>query len=80
MWCIGVLNEQYRSRMYDLLALYAKPLCSKDPVICIDEKSLQLIGHSRQPLPMAAHAPTKDPVGHPNSPTLGHQKLPHPNG
>lgn len=60
MWCIGVLNAEYRSRMYDLLALYAKPLCSKEPVICIDEKSLQLIGHSRQPLPMAAHAPTKE--------------------
>ncbi len=25
-------------------------------MICIDEKSLQLIGHSRQPLPMASHA------------------------
>jgi hypothetical protein len=60
MWCIGVLNAEYRSRMYDLLELYAKPLCHKEPVICIDEKSLQLIGHSRQPLPMAPHAPTKE--------------------
>ncbi|NDP48588.1 MAG: hypothetical protein GZ085_09425 [Sulfuriferula multivorans] len=33
--------------MYDLLALYAKPLCRREPVICIDEKSLQLIGHKR---------------------------------
>jgi hypothetical protein len=46
--------------MHDLLALYAKPACRKEPVICIDEKSLQLIGHSRQPLPMAPHAPTKE--------------------
>ena len=59
MWCIGKLTQEYRTRMYDLLALYAKPFCRKEPVICIDEKSLQLIGHSRQPLPMAAHAPTK---------------------
>jgi hypothetical protein len=60
MWCIGVLNEEYRSRMYDLLTLYAKPLCHKEPVICIDEKSLQLIGHSRPSLPMAPHTPTKE--------------------
>jgi hypothetical protein len=46
--------------MYDLLALYAKPLCHKEPVICIDEKSLQFIGHSRLSLPMAPHAPTKE--------------------
>jgi hypothetical protein len=59
-WRIGVLNEEYRSRMYDLLALYAKPLCHKEPVICIDEKSLQFIGHSRLSLPMAPHAPTKE--------------------
>ena len=60
MWCIGKLTEEYRHRMYDLLALYAKPLCRNEPVICIDEKSLQLIGHSRQPLPMAPHAPSKE--------------------
>ena len=60
MWCIGKLTEEYRHRMYDLLTLYAKPLCRNEPVICIDEKSLQLIGHSRQPLPMAPHAPSKE--------------------
>jgi transposase len=60
MWCIGKLTEEYRHRMYDLLALYAKPFCPHEPVICIDEKSLQLIGHRRQPLPMAPHAPTKE--------------------
>ena len=60
MWCIRKLTEEYRHRMYDLLALYAKPLCRNEPVICIDEKSLQLIGHSRQPLPMAPHAPSKE--------------------
>lgn len=59
MWCIGILTEEYRRRMYELLALYAKPLCSQEPVICIDEKSLQLIAHSRKPLPMAPHAAAK---------------------
>lgn len=59
MWCIGALTEEYRQRMYNLLALYAKPLRHDEPVICIDEKSLQLIGHSREPLPMAAHVAAK---------------------
>jgi hypothetical protein len=30
-----------------------------EPVICIDEKSLQFIGHSRTPLAMTAASPTK---------------------
>ena len=59
MWCIGVLSEEYRQRMYNLLELYARPMCKAEPVICIDEKSMQLIGHSRRPLPMAAGAPAK---------------------
>ena len=59
MWCIGALTDEYRLRMYDLLALYAKPLRADEPVICIDEKSLQLIGHSRQCLTMAPGAPAK---------------------
>ena len=59
MWCIGELTQEYRCRMYALLELYARPVCRSEPVICIDEKSLQLIGHSREPLPMASHCPAK---------------------
>lgn len=59
MWCIGALTEEYRQRMYALLELYARPLCQAEPVICIDEKSLQLVAHSRDPLPMEAGSPTK---------------------
>ena len=59
MWCIGELTDEYRSRMYALLALYANPRSRAEPVVCIDEKSLQLIGHSRAPLRMASHSPEK---------------------
>lgn len=59
MWCIGELTEEYRSRMYALLELYARPMSRAEPVICIDEKSLQLIGHSRAPLPMDSRSPEK---------------------
>ncbi|WP_305617799.1 IS630 family transposase [Polaromonas sp.] len=53
------MTEEYRQRMYNLLELYERPLSRAEPVICIDEKSLQLIGNSRAPLPMARHTPAK---------------------
>lgn len=59
MWCIGTLTEEYRCRMYKLLALYAKPMREDEPVICIDEKSLQLLAHAREPLPMVPGARAK---------------------
>jgi hypothetical protein len=60
MWCIGVLNADYRRRMYDLLELYARPYCEHEPVICIDEKSKQLLKHARPPLSIKPGAPPKD--------------------
>ena len=59
MWCIGVLTAQYRQRMYDLLALYARPFRSQEPVVCVDEKSKQLLGDTRAPLPVQPGAPAK---------------------
>ena len=52
MWCIGKLTNEYRQRMYHLLRLYALPLRRDEPVVCVDEKSLQLLAHSRAPLTM----------------------------
>ena len=51
MWCVGELTEEYRRRMYELLALYARPYDPHEPVICLDEKSKQLLRETRQPLP-----------------------------
>ena len=59
MWCIGKLTAEYRQRMYDLLDLYARPFCLKEPVVCLDEKSKQLIEESRAPLPMRAGMPQR---------------------
>jgi hypothetical protein len=53
MWCIGRITAEYRQRMYDLLGLYAKPYDSAEPVICLDEKSKQLLEQTRQPIPAA---------------------------
>lgn len=52
MWCIAALTKEYRQRMYHLLQLYALPLRPDEPVVCVDEKSLQLLHHSRAPMPM----------------------------
>jgi hypothetical protein len=60
MWCIGELTHEYRQRMYHLLALYEQPVQAREPVVCIDEKSLQLIAHSRAPLHMRPGSPAKD--------------------
>ena len=59
MWCVGRLTEEYRQRMYDLLDLYARPLRSKEPVVCLDEKSKQLLKDSRRPLPIQPGRPVR---------------------
>jgi hypothetical protein len=59
MWCVGVLTEEYQRRMYDLLDLYARPLRRDEPVVCVDEKSTQLLSDSRPSLPMRPGAPLR---------------------
>jgi hypothetical protein len=51
MWCIGRITEEYRERMYAVLELYAKPYDAAEPVVCLDEKSKQLLEQTRRPLP-----------------------------
>jgi len=60
MWCIGKLTEEYRCRMYALLDLYARPMAPDELLICIDEKSKQLLTPSRTPLPMHANSPLRE--------------------
>ena len=50
MWCISEITDEYVERMLDILKLYEKPHDLKNPVICFDEKSKQLLGASRQPI------------------------------
>jgi len=53
MWCIGVITAEYRERMYDLLGLYARPYDPAEPVVCLDEKSKQLLAQTRRPIASA---------------------------
>jgi len=59
MWCIGMLTEEYRQRMHDLLDLYARPFQMEEPVVCLDEKSKQLLRDTRTPLPLKPGALAK---------------------
>jgi len=43
MWCVPEIDDEYKNRMEDVLNLYNKPFNKKEPVICIDEKPVQLI-------------------------------------
>lgn len=60
MWCIGEMTAQYRERMYDLLELYAKAYDAAEPVVCLDEKSKQLLEQTRRPLLGAAGQVAKE--------------------
>jgi len=46
--------------MYDLLALYARPYSEKEPVICVDEKSKQLLEQTRKPIAARPGKPMKE--------------------
>lgn len=50
MWCIGKITSQYRERMYALIELYLRPYDPDEPVICVDEKSKQLLQDIRKPI------------------------------
>ena len=52
MWCVGVLDEEYITRMEEVLGLYEKPLCEQTPVVCIDEKPVVLHADTRSPRAM----------------------------
>ncbi|MBI2436295.1 MAG: transposase [Candidatus Magasanikbacteria bacterium] len=59
MWCIPEVTPEFVERMEDVLALYEKPYNPKEPVICMDEKSKQLLANKRKSKPAKAGKPRK---------------------
>lgn len=45
--------------MEDIIDVYERPYARKRPVVCLDEKPLQLLGEVREPLPMRPGAVEK---------------------
>ena len=42
MWCVAELNEDYITKMEDVLETYEKPYNPAEPVVCLDEKPVTL--------------------------------------
>ena len=51
MWCIPELTPEFIERMEDVLNLYKKEYNPLEPVICLDEKPVQLIKDARESIP-----------------------------
>lgn len=51
MWCIPKLTAEFIKQMLDVLEVYERPFDPKKPVVCIDEKSKQLLKNSRASIP-----------------------------
>ena len=57
MWCIPELNEEYIDRMEDVLNLYQRKYHRLYPVVCMDEKPVQLLADTRLPIPVSSGRP-----------------------
>jgi hypothetical protein len=57
MWCVPELNEEYISKMEDVLEVYERPYDPKEPVVCLDEKPVTLHAEVRPP---SAAAPGRE--------------------
>jgi hypothetical protein len=52
-YCIGKKEDgEFVAAMEDVLSLYERPYNEKEPLICMDEQSEQLLSESREPIPM----------------------------
>jgi hypothetical protein len=59
MWCITAITKEYRERMYRLLDLYGQDYDREFPVVCMDEKSKQLIIDIRGTIAQRPGSPAK---------------------
>ncbi|NOK09785.1 IS630 family transposase [Corallococcus exercitus] len=58
-WCVPQLDAQYVQRMEDVLDLYEKPFTRREPVVCFDERLVQLLDSKRDVRPMHPGAVTR---------------------
>jgi len=59
MWCIEKLSDEYIGRMEKILDIYALPYNNTKPIICVDEKPIQLIENKKDPIKMKPGSPKK---------------------
>jgi hypothetical protein len=58
-WCHVEVNDDFLTALKAVLRLYARPYNPRRPVVCFDEKSLQLLAHSRPDHPLQPGHPRR---------------------
>ena len=53
MWCVAKLDAEYVARMENVLTLYSRPSKSSYPLVCLDERPVQLHSEVREPVAAA---------------------------
>jgi hypothetical protein len=52
MWCVPEIDQEFVDRMEDVLRLYARGYRASEPVVCLDERPVQLLDPARPSVPM----------------------------
>jgi transposase len=59
MWCMPVIDDEFVTRMEDVLELYARPYNELEPVVCLDERPVVLRDSERVGLPLRPGKPER---------------------
>ncbi len=59
MWCVPELDDEYDAKMEDVLDLYERPYDANEPVVCLDERPVQLRGDKRERRPARPGKPAR---------------------
>jgi hypothetical protein len=59
MWCVPKLDDEYIQKMEDVLEVYERPYDPQQPVVCLDERAVQLHGEKRQGSPAKPGKPAR---------------------
>jgi hypothetical protein len=59
MWCVPEIDQQFVDRMEDVLSVYARPYSKAEPVVCLDERPVQLLDPARSGLPIQPGKPPR---------------------
>lgn len=59
MWCIPKVTAEFKKKMFDVLRVYERDYDPQKPVVCMDEKSKQLLGDTRIALTGKQGKPTR---------------------
>ncbi len=60
MWCIPKVTSEFKRKMLDVLKVYERPYDPQKPVVCMDEKSKQLLKETRTAIAGKPGKPTRE--------------------